>query len=318
MEIANYIGLFLLKNHFCYVHGLGNMELKKRSASFDGKALQAPSYEVIVTQGGSIDDNLANFIATNEQISISKAANGLRDYSIQARKDLAAGKEVPIPNIGKFTEENGKVTFVTDANFQYTPAGIPTIRNSKQLEEKNAKIEQKPAYPPPHKADSVNWSMVILVAVLLIVVGGGAYGIYYYTSHSKKNKPTVVTSTDTVIKAQTVPVQDTSTLHRDSTMPATIPTATATQTVTAAPQQPAPGDIGRVTAYKMIIGNYPTMERAEHRVRNLRINGNHVDVMQKDANFFVVTTINCSAADTLHVEDSLQSLFGSKGVMTTK
>ena len=210
MEIANYIGLFLLKNHFCYVHGLGNMELKKRSASFDGKALQAPSYEVIVTQGGSIDDNLANFIATNEQISISKAANGLRDYSIQARKDLAAGKEVPIPNIGKFTEENGKVTFVTDANFQYTPAGIPTIRNSKQLEEKNAKIEQKPAYPPPHKADSVNWSMVILVAVLLIVVGGGAYGIYYYTSHSKKNKPTVVTSTDTVIKAQTVPVQDTS------------------------------------------------------------------------------------------------------------
>src|ERR1700742_1700349 len=118
MDIAKYIGLFLLKNHFCYVHGLGNMELRKRTASYDGTALQAPSYEVVVTPGGSIDDNLANFIAVNEQISISKAANALRDFSIQARKDMAAGKEVPIPDMGKFVEQNGKVKFVTDDNFR--------------------------------------------------------------------------------------------------------------------------------------------------------------------------------------------------------
>src|SRR3954462_2687050 len=129
MDIAKYIGLFLLKNHFCYVHGLGNMELNKRPAMHDGKSLQSPSYEVVVTPGGSIDDNLANFIATNEQISISKAANALREYSIQARKDLAQGKEGPFPNIGKFVEENGKVRFITDNTFRFTPAGIPTIKN---------------------------------------------------------------------------------------------------------------------------------------------------------------------------------------------
>src|SRR4051794_6193053 len=100
MDIARYIGLFLLKNQFCYVHGLGNMELKKVPATNDGKSLQAASYEIVVTPGGSIDDNLANFIATNEQISISKAANTLREYSIQARKDMSEGKEVPIPGLG--------------------------------------------------------------------------------------------------------------------------------------------------------------------------------------------------------------------------
>src|SRR6185437_14180538 len=102
MDVAKYIGLFLLKNHFCYIHGLGNLELHKKSASYDGTALQAPSYEVVVTPAGSIDDNLANFIATNEQTSISKASNALRDFSIQARADLQAGKEVLIPHIGKF------------------------------------------------------------------------------------------------------------------------------------------------------------------------------------------------------------------------
>src|ERR1700761_3899449 len=117
MDIAKYVGLFLLKNHFCYVHGLGNMELRKRTANYDGTALQAPSYDVVVTPGGSIDDNLANFIATIEQVSISKAANELREFSAQTKKDIADGKEVAIPGIGKFVEEKGKVKFITDANF---------------------------------------------------------------------------------------------------------------------------------------------------------------------------------------------------------
>ena len=78
MDVAKYIGLFLLKNNFVYIHGLGNLELRKRPASFNGEALQGSTYEVVMTPMGSIDDNLANFIATNEQISISKASNAHR------------------------------------------------------------------------------------------------------------------------------------------------------------------------------------------------------------------------------------------------
>ncbi len=303
MDIAKYIGLFLLKNHFCYVHGLGNIELKKRAAIHDGTALQAPSYEVVVTPGGSIDDNLANFIATNEQISISKAANELREFSIQTRKDIADGKEVAIPGIGKFTEESGKIKFTTDANFKYTPAGIPIIKNSKQLEEQNARPVHKPSYPPPHKADSINWSMVILAIVLVILIAGGAYGIYYYTSHSNSD----TTTTTTFVKDTVVPVKQ----------PAIDTTQPHTDTVAMAGTPPAASDTLLVRPYKWVIGNYKSKDKADKRMKNINMAG--VEVAQKDSsNFFVLVTINSRMNDTLHVKDSLKRYFGYGNVVIYK
>ena len=299
MDIAKYIGLFLLKNHYCYIHGLGNLELIKRPGTHDGKALQAPSYEVIVTPGGSIDDNLANFIATNEQISISKAANTLREYSIQARKDMANGAEIPIPHIGNFIENDGKVKFITDENFQFTPAGIPTIRNSKQLEEQNSKLSQKPSYPAPQKADSVNWSMVILVVVLLLILCGGGYGIYYYMNHNNAVPTTVkVPVKDTVVQ-KTAPVVDSAAMKKDSTG-----------------MESSAHDTVISDVYKMVIGDYPTKARAETRVRNLKVNGNIAEIMPKDtAGFYVYMNITCKPSDTTHVKDSLQTLFGYRNVI---
>lgn len=303
MDIAKYIGLYLLKNHFCYVHGLGNIELVKRPSVYDDKVLQAPSYEVIVTQGGSIDDNLANFIASNEQIGISKAANELRDFSVQARKDMASGMEVPIPNIGRLVEESGKVKFITDENFHYTPAGIPTVKNSKQLDEHNARLAHKPAYPPPQKADSVNWSMVILVSVLLIIIGGGIYGIYYYSNQDKNNTSPAAVVKDTVIQAPIPLATDTTAKLKDTTV--------------AVSQMPH--DTLQVNLYKMVIGDYRTRERAEKRIRSLSLGGNHVEMVQRDStNFLIISTINCRAADTTHVMDSLRRMFGYKGVMIFK
>lgn len=301
MDIAKYIGLFLLKNQFCYVHGLGNMELKKRAATHENGVLQAPTYEVIVTPGGSIDDNLANFIATNEQISISKAANTLREYSIQARKDLAEGKEVPIPNIGRFVEEKGRIRFVTDDNFRFTPAGIPTIRNSKQLDEQNSKPAHKPSYPPPSKADSVNWSMVILAVVLLLVLGGGGYGIYYYFNNNKPTPPPAPVVVADTVKPAPPAILD-SIRIRDS-IAAIVPVV----------------DTLAVSEFKMVIGSYPTKDKAEKRLRNLKINGTHVEMVQRDStSYLIIAMVNCRMVDTTHVKDSLHTLFGYNGVVTYK
>ena len=303
MDIGKYIGLFLLKNQFCYIHGLGNMELIKRPARHDGKELQAPWYEIIVTMGGSIDDNLANFIATNEQISISKAANALREFSVQARMDMAAGKDVVISNLGKFVEEKGRVKFITDDNFRYTPAGIPTIKNSKQLEEQNAKPAHKPSYPTPHKADSVNWSMVVLATVLLLIIGGGIYGVYHYTQKDKNTTEAAMpVHIDTVVLAPRTVAPDTTPVHKDST-------------VTTAPVL----DSLQINAYKMIIGNYPTMAKAERRQTNLKLNGTMVDILAKDStDYLIIATVNCKAKDTTHIIDSLHRMFGFKGVSILK
>lgn len=301
MDIAKYIGLYLLKNQFCYVHGLGNFELRKVSATHDGNVLQAPSYQVNVTPGGSIDDSFANFIATNEQISISKAANTLREFSTQARKDLAGGKEVYIPNIGKLIEKGGKVAFVTDEKFSYTPAGIPVIKNSKQLEEQKSKLSHKPSYPPPAKADSINWRMVVLALVLLVILGGGGYFIYYYITENNKAVSTPPPVVDTVVKQE--PVLDT--------------VAPQVDTVDVNAQMAV--DSTLENDFRIVIGNYRTRERADKRVSTLTLNGNKVEVVELDsANFFVVTTIACRIMDTTHVKDSLRVWFGYKDVMILK
>lgn len=297
MDIAKYIGQFLVKNNFCYIHGLGNLELVKRAAYQEGGNIQAPSYEVVVTAGGSIDDSFANFIATNEQISISKAANALREYSMQSRKDMQAGKEVLVPGLGKFIEEGGKVKFVTDPHFRHTPAGIPVLKNSKQLEEQKVTPPHVPSFPPPAKANSINWSMVVLVIVLLLILGGGGYGYYYYQSQQKQNKPvdtSIVNVPDTVIAPPVAPT----------------PVDTAKKdTVVAAPAI----DTNAMSVYKMVIGEYPNRERAEKRYRQLKINGNKVEVVTKDSlTFKVVAEVNCRVVDTLKAIDSLQKLFGFK------
>lgn len=297
MDIAKYIGLYLLKNQYCYVHGLGNMELRKMKAKHDGKELQAPYYDVLVTPGGSIDDNLANFIATNEQISISKAANALREYSIQARKDLAEGKEVTIPNIGKFTESEGKIRFVTDDNFAYKPAPLPTIKNSKQLEEQNSKPAHKPSYPPPAKADSINWSMVILVVVLVLIVAGTVFFVYSYMNKAK-------------VETTAVPPPDTT-----AVAPVIEPDTTAAVVDTVDAAAPVIVDSTLTNDYKFVIGNYRTRERAEKRIYNLNLNGNKTELLQQDStSFLVIEPINCRIMDTAHVKDSLRRMFGFQEV----
>ena len=305
MDIAKYIGHFILKNNFCYIHGLGNLELVKKRSVHDGKTLQGPSYEVILTTGGSIDDSFANFIATNEMISISKAANALRDFSMQSRKDLAAGKEVVVEGLGYFKEVNGRQTFVTSEEFSFTPAGLPVLKNSKQLEEKKNVIPQEPSYPPPTKANSVNWSMVIVAIVLLVILGGGGLGYYYYRKTQQPEvAPVPLPVKDTVVAAIPPPVVDN--MLKDS--------SSATATAAAMPV-----DTNATNTYRMLIGEFNARDKAEKRFRQLRVIGYKVELITSDSvNYKLLESINCRVVDTTKVIDSLQRMFGFKGVVIWK
>src|SRR4051812_46690046 len=167
MDIAKYIGLFLLKNNFVYLPGLGNLEITKNAATYDGQQLLPATYTVSLTPTGSIDDSLANFIATNEQTSISKASNSLREFSIQSRLELNEGKEVVIPSIGKFVSANGKVIFITDPGFQKTPPAIPA-QIIKKPEEPRRPVEAKPA--KVYNGTSVNWGRIVIWILIIGVV----------------------------------------------------------------------------------------------------------------------------------------------------
>lgn len=291
MDIAKYIGLFLLKNNICYIPGMGNLEIKKVSASHDGTALQAPAYEVKVTPSGSIDDSLANFIATNEKISIANASNGIRTFATESKAVLNAGGTVVIPSLGYFTEADGKLQFVTDAGFRFTPAPIPTVKHATRITEtsKPASASQTSYTPAP----KTNWGKTALIGI----IAGAALGailagvVYVNNSSPSPEAETVVTESEPVVAEDTLsqPAADTA--------------------------QPAPANISNNGQYKVILNTYTSREKAEKRFSKLTNFGNAVEMVQKDSStYHILLPVTGSLADTAHVLDSLKALFNPNGV----
>jgi nucleoid DNA-binding protein len=294
MDIAKYIGLFLLKNNFVYLHGLGNLELRKKPANYDGDALHAPEYDVVLTPGGSIDDTLANYIATHEQTSISKAANTLREFSTATRAELAAGKEVEIPAVGKFVEEGGVIRFVTNPHLKHVPPPVPVLRMSKRLEE-----------APDFRRDSMDSNsgsngsnlpvgkIALMVLLLAVLVGAVVLGMRFFNSSD-----TETTITDTAVTAPiTAPPP-----------PVTV-APQAMDTVATVATQPQQAD-----GYTVVVNTYHTREAADKRAAKLTNNGNAIEVISRDSINHLVTVHVAAQADTTRMLDSLRRFFNPKGV----
>ncbi len=289
MDIAKYIGLFLLKNKFCYLHGFGNLELRKKPASYDGDALHAPEYDVVLTPGGSIDDTLANYIATHEQTSISKAANGLREFSTATRAEIAAGKEVEIPGIGKFTEQNGKVSFVANPQLKYAPPPVPMLRMSKRLEEAPDFRRESLDGGSGGDGRGLAWGRIALLGALII---GLIIAIVLGIRHFGGNESDSAGSTaDTTVS---VPVTE---------APTDVPAPVAT------PQAPSGNE------FNVVVNTYSTRAAADRRAEKLSNNGNLARVVSPDSSRHLVTIhITTPAADTTRMLDSLRRFFNPKGV----
>jgi nucleoid DNA-binding protein len=299
MDIAKYIGLYLLKNNFCYIHGLGNLELKKKPAAHDGQAIQGPLYEVSLTPTGSIDDSLANFIATHEQTSISKAANCLRDFSIETRTALQEGKEVAIPALGKFTQQNGIIRFITDPHLQYTPPSIPILRTAKRLEEAPSFKTTSPSDDSYSRTGGISGGQIgIGLAIIAILAAVIFFGMKFFGG--KDQEPTVVEQTNNQPVPVEVAVPDTTV--RDTV----IPPPAVSQPVTTA----SADGLNRV-----ILGTYTNRAAAEKRVKTLTGNGNTVELIAKDSSsFYVIMPIAFAPADSAKTLDSLRKMFNPKGV----
>lgn len=243
MDVAKYIGLFLLKNEQCYIHGLGTLQFSRKPATYDGQSLQAPSHEIIMVQGGNVDESLANYIATNEQISITKASNALRDFSAETKINLDAGNQVALPHLGKFTSADGRIGFITDPHLQYKASPIPAQRGVSMRQNERPPIPHQPYIPTtpigsplaeqmqgpapasPHmqqymhqheQPERLNWARIIFVLLLLIVMAGGAYYAYerYLAPKPRAVKP-ALTMPETM-ETESEPMQEESILPVDS------------------------------------------------------------------------------------------------------
>jgi|GEM_PF-2188499 len=289
MDIAKYIGLYLLKNKFCYIHGLGNLSLERKPATMVDDELKAPQYTVVLSTGGSIDDSLANFIATHEQVSIAKTSNELREFSTETRATLAQGGEVTIPGIGRFVPlRDGSIGFQTDEHLAYAPPAIPALQFARRVSE------------PPKFGDTgeddrprteVQWGKIVLYMLLLVALAAGAYYAFRYLQNNNDNKDVV----EEVPEAQK-PVLPTPLPMQDSLLQTTDAAAANSSTA---------------NGYKVVLYSYNTRAAAESRQKRLQNLGKTVELAAADSNlFYVLMPIEGPVADSARVMDSLRVFFG--------
>ncbi len=316
MDIAKYVGLFLLKNEYCFMPGIGSLQIEKSPSVYDKdtQKMTPPVYEVKYRQaGGSIDDSFANFIANNERISIAHAANHLKDFCARARTDLREGREVVIPGIGKFTAgANEAIHFSTDPHLQIEGKAIPFFKNSTLVDQKKEEaisniIERTNIREPKadeeieYKAPSVNWGKIIALIAILAVVIGGVIFVFWYMNKGKENQ-------------QAQPVE--AVAPEKDTQAAAVEPQPAKDTTIATPASNAAGTVNAdgTTTYKVALQQYAVKEKAESRVAKLKSYGNNtVELYVKDsANYYVVMSVT-SAADTTRIVDSLRKQFNPNG-----
>ncbi len=303
MDVAKYIGLYLLKNKFCYLHGLGNLQLKKKPATYDGEVISAAQYEVTLSPTGSIDDSLANFIATAEQTSISKSSNQIREFVAGMKVDLAEGNDVTIPGLGHFTASSGTVRFISDANLAYVPPPIPTLRMSERLEDTPSFRRTTPEEDSKAERSGINRTKVILTvfgAIAIIALLIAAFVFF-------NNRP----ANDGVVAPQAIEEPMPAPVYADSNataLPAGDSGAMAPAAMPAAMSTNA-------SSWKVVLNSYTNLPAAEKRMRFLKNTalGNVVGLVSVDSTQHLVTIpFTASAMDSTRTLDSLSRVYGTK------
>lgn len=312
MDIAKYTGLFLIKNEYCYLPGIGSLQIVKKAARYDSdtQKMGAPEYTVTYRAGfGSIDDSFANFIANNERISIAHAANYLKDFCAQMKQQLHEGETVVIPAIGSFhMNQNQEIEFTTDPHLSVRGKTIPVFQISSEVQQKKedalTKIIENTNIREP-KADeeivikppTVNWAKIAVLALVVLAVL--AAGIYFISNLSKKKaEPVRAESPDTTNTPEESNSATTSSTDSEST-PAT-PVSAQPETATA-------------DYFMVAVNQYKTAADAQSRVQRLNTYGNKTEVWTKDSSVFYVVIKIPVGQDHQRAVDSLKRFFNPNG-----
>ena len=300
MDIAKYIGLFLLKNKYCCLQGLGNLEIKKTASTHNNSELTGSVYYAKLNPVGSIDDSFPNFIANNEQVSIAKASNEISEFIKNAKAKLAEGGSVTIPSIGEYVLKNNRLHFELDPAFSLPEKNIvfpvaevpkPPVPELKNGETKP--YESYTNYNSYNKQSSVNWNIIAFWSVI-IIIGGGilAWSISYFMKQPQTETMVVESKPELIIDtaAQVVPVD------------------TALSNNAPVPASDSPD-------YQFIIQEYKNLPLAQKKEKQLGSYGYNTSIVTKDSvSFFVVHSMKIAVTDTTRIKDSLTKLLNPAGV----
>lgn len=317
MDIAKYVGLFLLKNEYCYLPGIGSLQIIKRTANFNKETLntEAPGYEVVFVKGsGSIDDTFANFIANNERISIAQAANHLKDFCAYSKAELVEGRDILIHGVGKFVGKNNgnDIFFETDPSLRIQGKQIPYFKISnavveKKNEDKIATIIEQTNFKQP-KADEeivikpaqINWGKIAILSVIVLAVLGF---IIYLIANRGDGTPEVVEQKQEEVIQQAPEEEIDAPVNTDTDVPNS---NTSTPAV-------APTSDGSL---RVVINSYDNKERADARAKKLSSYGHNASVFNVPNDslaYKVIVTVPTPNPDKQVTVDSLKKLLNPRG-----
>ncbi|MDI9320203.1 MAG: hypothetical protein QM530_06960 [Phycisphaerales bacterium] len=310
MDIAKYIGLFLQKNNYCCLQGLGNLEIKRTPVKHNGTELAAGSYFAKLNPVGSLDDAFPNFVATNEQVSIARASNEISDFIKASKSKIADGGSIEIPAIGKYLLKNNQLYFELDPAFSMPTRNIVfpiAEKPNPVLEDTIAPIPEKPyeSYSNYNVPKSVNWNIVAFWSVVAIIGGSILIWSVRYFMNQQQNHSSATISEIPVNQNLPSP---------SSTTDSSIAQAPVIDSA-AEPVNASPTSVLDTPEYQFVIKTYSTMAAAHKREKQLNSYGYNVTVMPKDSNtFMVVKAIKVSINDTARMKDSLSRILNPAGI----
>ncbi|HZH88131.1 MAG TPA: hypothetical protein VFD78_03035 [Chitinophagaceae bacterium] len=305
MDVAHYLGVFLLENELCYLHGIGNLEVRKTPARYDkeSESMIPATYDIVFSKtSGSIDDSFPNFIATHERVSISNAANQIKEFVQHSLNTMRDGNQVDLPGLGKFyMDQNQEVQFEKDDKLHIEGKSIPFFKIRESAERKDNTIEQifenteikelKAGEEIVIKPPTLNWSRIVILGLLLLVIVGviGYFG-YKFINKPDDVEPVMQSEQLDEFTMEALPEEDLSAIQEEETTPS------ASQS-----------DV----IYAML-NKYSTEERAQSRSNQLNSFGHktEVKVLAGGEEYGVVLVMERTGQDEQDIVDSLRVFFG--------
>ncbi len=235
MDISKYIGLYLVKNGYCSLPGLGTLQIQKTSAKKNTSGeIIAPTTKILFNNVGSIDDQFPHFIGLRENISSNNASNAINNFSAEVKETINSNHPFIIEGVGRFVAKEGKISFIevpdfNMADFDLTiPAhnDIPFSNENSRVPNPNAVAESSfsaVSGSTIKQERSLNYGRLALAIGTLAALAGVIYLGYNYLRQNQEaakaqnlTQDTVATTATTVDTAIT-PIDTTAIVRTDTT-----------------------------------------------------------------------------------------------------
>ena len=179
------------------IPGLGSLVSRYQSAKIDHrqKVIHPPKKEICFNPNVTTDSDqvLANYIATKENITLSKAQSLIQNFVQNIRNELAQKRRFNLKGIGTLKKKENKVIELVPWEDSVSNLGFEQIPAEPLQQEKYRPTYKKIAYspPPPTPQRSRRKTIVWITAstLLLIFIAGGYYvGLYDYLAYKVQDQ----------------------------------------------------------------------------------------------------------------------------------